>query len=123
MKRQLLTLALAGFFGAMVLSAGSASACCHKKATCAPATCAPVACEPAPPPPPPPPPPVVECPPPKKCCGICGRKFRLFGHGLCKKKAACAPTVCVTPVAYPVPVYVAPTPQAYPTGQASGQGS
>jgi hypothetical protein len=121
MKRQLLTLALAGFFGATVLSAGSASACCHKKATCVPA-CAPVACEPAPPPPPPPPPPAVECPPPKKCCGICGRKFRLFGHGLCKRKAACAPTVCVTPVSYPVPVYMAPTPQAYPTGQASGQG-
>ncbi len=62
-------------------------------------------------------------PPPKKCCGICGRRFKLFGHGLCKKKAACALAVCVTPVSYPVPIYVAPTPQAYPTGQASGQGS
>jgi hypothetical protein len=109
MKRQLLTLTLAGLFGAIVLNANTASACCHKNR----AGCAPVACAPAPAPEPAPAP--AECPPPKKCCGLFGggHKFRLFGH--CRRQAVCAPVTC----AAPAPVWVAPSPQATP--QASGQ--
>ncbi len=70
MRRLILGLATAALFG---FAASDASACCHKKAACAPA---PVACEaPAP-----------TCAPVKKC------HFKLpkmkFG---CHKKAACAP--------------------------------
>ena len=121
MKTQLLTLALAGLFGALV--ATDASACCHKKQACpTPVTCAVV--EPCPPPPPP----VCEpvCAPAPKHCGLfhhnagCGHKK--FG-GFCHKKATCAPApvVCETPC-YAAPVSY-PSAQGYPTPQASGQGS
>jgi len=87
MRRNLMTLALAGLIGSLVL-ASDAGACCHKKKCVEP--CA-VTC-----PPPPPPAPVCEpCPPPAKC----GHKFKLFGHKHCKK--ACAPVVCETPVYAP----------------------
>jgi hypothetical protein len=104
MRRHLLTLALVGAFGALLLS-NDAQACCHKK-RCPQPTCCVV-------PPPPPPPPVCEpapCPPAKKCGlfhrGGCGHaRPRL---GFCHKKAACAPPCAVAPV-----YYAAPTPQAY----------
>ena len=119
MKRQLLTLALAGVLCA--LWAADASACCHKKKGCHATAC--VAVEPCPPPPPPPPPP-PSCEKPKHC-GLfhhnagCGHKR--MG---CHKKASCAPVVCETPVVAPVyapaPYYAAPSFQASP--QASHQG-
>ena len=57
MRRTLLTLALAGFFGATLMSS-DASACCHKHKCAAPA-CAPApVCAPAPAPEPAP-----ACPP------------------------------------------------------------
>jgi hypothetical protein len=113
MRRHLLTFALTGLFGALLLSS-DASACCHKKRACAPAPCAPVACvQPAPCPPPAP---VCEpCPPPTGCCK---KKFNLFG-GLCHKRRACAqPAVVVC--ASPAPVIYAPAPS--PQGAPSGQG-
>lgn len=113
MRRHLLTLALAGFFGAF-FTATEAQAC-HKPKC--PKPCA-VEC------PPPPPPPVCcePCPPPAPKCGLikhrggCGHKKR-FAGGLCHKKPACEPAPC--PVAYGAPVYAAPqaTAQAHASGQ------
>ena len=118
MKRQLLTLALAGVFGALVAADAKA---CHKKSCPAPAPC--VVVEPCPPPPP-----VCEpCPPPAPKCGLFKHMggsghTKMFG-GLCHKKApVCEPVPTCAPVAYsaaPAPIYAAPqaTPQAYASGQ------
>jgi hypothetical protein len=110
MRRHLLTLALAGFFGAF-FTATEAQACHRPRC---PQPCA-VEC-------PPPPPPVCEpCPPPAPRCGLfahrggCGHRRLFSGGGLCHRKPACEPAPC--PVVYEGPVYAAP--QA--TAQASGQ--
>jgi hypothetical protein len=108
MRRHLLLSTLAGVLG-LLLCAGDASACCHKRRCPTPVACCTtpvVACAPAPCPPPPPP-----CPPP--ACG-CGHRFRLFGHKWCHRRAACAaPVACATTVVAPAPVFVAPSGQGY----------
>jgi hypothetical protein len=115
MRRQLMTLALTGLFGAIALSS-DASACCHKRQRCAPAPC--VAACPAPAP--------APCPAPEPCAAParkCCFKMPKF-HGFCHKRQACAaPVVCETPVAAPVYYAPAPSPQVVvPSGQApSGQ--
>jgi hypothetical protein len=112
MRRQLMTLALAGLFGAL-LTSGEAQACHKRKCTpaCAPAP----TCAPAP-----------VCAPAKKHCGLFGGGgHKMFGGGgLChKKKAACAPAPCgPAPCEGPVAAYYpAPSPQASPQIHASGQ--
>jgi hypothetical protein len=125
MRRSLMTLALAGLFGAL-LTAGEAQACHKKRCTpaCAPAPCVqPVVqvCQPCPPPCPPP---VCEpvCAPAPKRCGLvhrtgCGhqRRARL---SLCHKKPACPPAPCAAPVVYAAPIA---SPQASGQIHASGQ--
>jgi hypothetical protein len=95
MRRTILTGALAGVFGLLML-VGDASACCHKRrAACAPAPCAaPAPC-------------VATCAPARTGC--CGHKVR-HRLGLChKKRAACAPA----PVCYAGPM---PAGQMMPMG-------
>jgi hypothetical protein len=120
MRRHLLTLALAGLFGAFLTADAQA---CHKK-KCTPA-CAPVACAPAPvcePCPPPPPPPVCEpcptvCETPKKKCGLFGGHKLKMGGLFHHKKAACAPAAVAYTTWAP-----APSPQVYSSGQAHPSG-
>ena len=104
--RFLSTLALAGLFGALLLTSDASA--CHKKAVCA-APCPPPApvCEPAPAP---------VCEAPAKKCHFKMPKLK-FG---CHKKAVCEP-VCAT-VEYAAPVYAAPQASPQASGQASGQG-
>ena len=115
MRRQLLTLALAGILGALFAADATA---CHMKLHLGCKKPAPV-CEPCPPPPPPVCEPVPTCAPAPKCglfkhLGGCGHK-KMFS-GLCHKKPACEPAPCAGPVAYEAaPVYAAP--QAYASGQ------
>src|SRR5689334_10374981 len=110
MRRQLLTLALTGLFGAVLLSSDASA--CHKKRCKAPATCTVVA---------------APCPPPAPVCApapTCHQRKRLFG-GLCHKKKACpAPVVYAAPApcnTCATPTYAAP---AYPSYQSvpSAQG-
>src|SRR5262249_31316456 len=124
MRRPLLTLVLAGVFGA-VLTVGEAQACCHLRKSrctpaCAPAPCPQPVCQPCPPPPPPPcPPPPPPCPPPSKP-KHCGLSHHNAGCGhmrlsLCHRKPACPPPCpAPCPVAY-APVYA--TGQIHPSGQ------
>jgi hypothetical protein len=87
MRRRLLSSALVGLFGVLLL-AGDARACHGHKKHCAPAPCV-MPCPPPPcPPPPPPPPPPPVCVP--VCAPVyvptcapkhgCGHHFKLFGH-------------------------------------------
>lgn len=94
MRRQLLTLALTGLFGTLLLSSDASA--CHKRRCKTPATCAPVQTVV-----------VAPCPPPAPVCEPapkCGHPRRkLFGGGLFHhKKQACA-----TPVVYAAPAPVA----------------
>jgi len=112
MRRTLLTLSLAGLFGAF-LTVGEAQACHKKKCTpaCAPAPVV-VACAPAP----------AACVPAKKC-GSGFKMPKIKMGGLCHKKAAatCAPaTYAAAPTYYAAPVYAAP--QASAQAHATGQG-
>lgn len=90
MRRQMLTLALTGLFGAVLLSSDASA--CHKKRCKAPATCAPVATVV-----------VAPCPPPAPVCAPapkCGHaRKRLFGGGLFhhKKQVVAAPVVYAAP--------------------------
>jgi hypothetical protein len=120
MRRQLLTLALAGVLGALLVSDARA---CHKAKCphkCAPA--APVCAEPCPPP----------CPPPAPVCAepvakkSCQPHFKLSCHlpkihmgGFCHKKAACpepAPVCESAPAPYAT-AQVVPSAQVQPSGQ------
>jgi hypothetical protein len=110
MRRQLLTLALTGLFGALLLSSDASA--CHKKRCKAPATCT-VA--------------VAPCPPPAPVCApapTCAPKRKHLFAGLCHKKKACA-----TPVVYaaPAPCNTCATPTyavapSYQSVVPSGQG-
>lgn len=103
MRRQLLTLALTGLFGTLLLSSDASA--CHKKRCKTPATCAPVQTVV-----------VAPCPPPAPVCEPAPTCFRprkkLFG-GLCHKKQACP-----TPVVYAAPTCTScATPTILPSGQ------
>lgn len=110
MKRHLMTLLVAGFFGSLVL-VGNAQACHKKKCTCTPPPC--VVVEPAPCPAPAP-----VCEPtcaPKKHCGLFSH-FKGIKLGGCFHKKACAPAPCGEVVAYS-----APAAPVYSSSQASAQ--
>ena len=103
MRRHLMISALTLTFGVLMM-AGDASACCHKKKV----VCEPVACAPAP------------CPAPAKKHCFKMPKFKM--GGLCHKKAACetvayAPAPCEA-YAAPQAAYAAPQAPVMPMPQA-----